>query len=64
MPSPVTGVGGDSTTDGEEPTMSIWSTEAPVPIVFIHGWATSTEMTWVEPGWFELVKEGGRRQLG
>lgn len=44
--------------------MSIWSTEAPVPIVFLHGWATSTQMTWVEPGWFELVKEGGRRPLG
>ena len=44
--------------------MSIWSTEAPVPIVFLHGWATSTHTTWVEPGWFELVKEGGRRPLG
>ncbi len=44
--------------------MSIWSTEAPVPIVFLHGWATSTQMTWVEPGWFELVKEGGSRPLG
>ena len=44
--------------------MSIWSTEAPVPIVFLHGWATSTQMTWVEPGWFDLVKEGGRRPLG
>ena len=21
-------------------------------------------MTWVEPGWFDLVKEGGRRPLG
>ena len=44
--------------------MSIWSTEAPVPVVFLHGWATSTQATWVEPGWFELVKEGGRRPLG
>ncbi|MEM8706908.1 MAG: alpha/beta hydrolase [Actinomycetota bacterium] len=44
--------------------MSIWSGEAPVPIVFLHGFATSTQMTWVEPGWFDLVKEGGRRPLG
>jgi non-heme chloroperoxidase len=44
--------------------VSIWSSEAPVPIVFLHGFATSTQMTWVEPGWFDLVKEGGRRALG
>ncbi|MEM9464681.1 MAG: alpha/beta fold hydrolase [Actinomycetota bacterium] len=44
--------------------MSIWASEAPVPIVFLHGWATSTQMTWIEPGWFDLVKEGGRRPLG
>ena len=44
--------------------MSIWSGEAPVPVVFLHGFATSTHMTWVEPGWFDLVKEGGRRPLG
>ena len=44
--------------------MSIWSGEAPVPVVFLHGFATSTQMTWVEPGWFNLVKEGGRRPLG
>ena len=44
--------------------MSIWSGEAPVPVVFLHGFATSTQMTWVEPGWFDLVKEGGRRPLG
>ena len=44
--------------------MSIWSTEAPVPIVFLHGWTNSTATTWIEPGWFELVKEGGRRPLG
>jgi len=44
--------------------VSIWSSEPPVPIVFLHGWATSTQATWVEPGWFDLVKEGGRRALG
>jgi pimeloyl-ACP methyl ester carboxylesterase len=38
--------------------------EAPVPIVFLHGFATSTQRTWVEPGWFDLVKEGGRRPIG
>ena len=32
--------------------------------MFLHGFATSTQMTWVEPGWFDLVKEGGRRPLG
>ena len=39
--------------------MSIWSGEAPVPVVFLHGFATSTQMTWVEP---ELVRprEGGQ----
>jgi len=35
-----------------------------IPVVFLHGFATSTQRTWVEPGWFELVKEGGRRPLG
>ena len=37
--------------------MSIWSSEPPVPVVFLHGFATSTQATWVEPGWFDLVHE-------
>ncbi len=34
------------------------------PVVFLHGFATSTERTWREPGWFDLVTEGGRRPVG
>ncbi len=35
-----------------------------MPIVFLHGFATSTDRTWREPGWFDLVSEGGRRAVG
>jgi len=38
--------------------------ETAIPIVFLHGFAGDTERTWREPGWFELVKEGGRRPVG
>ena len=41
----------------------IWSGEAPVPSCSCTA-SPSTQMTWVEPGWFDLVKEGGRRPLG
>jgi len=34
------------------------------PVVFLHGFATSTDRTWREPGWFDLVTEGGRRPVG
>ncbi len=40
------------------------SIEAAIPIVFLHGFATDTQRTWKEPGWFDLVKEGGRRAVG
>jgi pimeloyl-ACP methyl ester carboxylesterase len=40
------------------------SIEAAIPIVFLHGFATNTQRTWKEPGWFDLVKEGGRRPVG
>ncbi len=40
------------------------SSDRSIPIVFLHGFAGSTERTWREPGWFELVHEGGRRPLG
>ncbi len=34
------------------------------PVVLIHGFATSTERTWREPGWFELLNDAGRRAIG
>jgi pimeloyl-ACP methyl ester carboxylesterase len=34
------------------------------PVVLIHGFATSTERTWREPGWFDLLKEARRRAIG
>lgn len=33
-------------------------------VVLLHGFATSTERTWREPGWFDLLKEAGRRARG
>ena len=34
------------------------------PVVLIHGFATSTERTWREPGWFDLLKDARRRAIG
>jgi pimeloyl-ACP methyl ester carboxylesterase len=34
------------------------------PVVLIHGFATSTERTWREPGWFDLLKDARRRVFG
>jgi len=34
------------------------------PVVLIHGFATSTERTWREPGWFDLLKDARRRTFG
>ncbi len=34
------------------------------PVVLIHGFATSTERTWREPGWFDLLADAGRRAVG
>jgi pimeloyl-ACP methyl ester carboxylesterase len=31
-----------------------------VPVVLLHGFATSARRTWHEPGWVELVREAGR----
>ncbi len=33
-------------------------------VVLLHGFATSTERTWREPGWFDLLKEASRRARG
>lgn len=30
------------------------------PVVLIHGFATSAERTWREPGWLDLISEAGR----
>ena len=34
------------------------------PVVLLHGFATSTERTWREPGWFDLLKDARRRTFG
>ena len=34
------------------------------PVVLLHGFATSTERTWREPGWFDLLKDARRRTVG
>lgn len=34
------------------------------PVVLLHGFATSTERTWREPGWFDLLKDARRRAVG
>ena len=34
------------------------------PVVLLHGFATSTERTWREPGWFDLLKDAQRRTFG
>lgn len=38
--------------------------DAAIPVVFLHGFAGDTERTWREPGWFDLVREAGRRPVG
>lgn len=34
------------------------------PILFVHGFATSTRRTWVDNGWTALVEDAGRRWVG
>jgi len=34
------------------------------PVVLLHGFATSTERTWREPGWFDLLADARRRAFG
>ncbi|MDE0065459.1 MAG: hypothetical protein OXN44_01150 [Acidimicrobiaceae bacterium] len=34
------------------------------PVVLIRGFATSTERTWREPGWFDLLKDARRHAIG
>src|SRR5437762_1082988 len=33
------------------------------PIVLIHGFASSKEFNWVQPGWFATLKGAGRRVI-
>jgi pimeloyl-ACP methyl ester carboxylesterase len=33
------------------------------PIVLVHGFGSSKEVNWVQPGWFATLKDGGRRVI-
>jgi pimeloyl-ACP methyl ester carboxylesterase len=33
------------------------------PIVLVHGFASTKEVNWVHPGWFETLKRAGRRAI-
>jgi pimeloyl-ACP methyl ester carboxylesterase len=33
------------------------------PIVLVHGFASTKEVNWVQPGWFETLKRAGRRAI-
>jgi pimeloyl-ACP methyl ester carboxylesterase len=33
------------------------------PIVLVHGFASSKEVNWVAPGWFDTLKRAGRRAI-
>lgn len=33
------------------------------PVVLIHGFATSAERTWREPGWIDLINDAGREVI-
>ena len=35
-----------------------------VPVVLVHGFASSFERNWREPGWVDLLEEGGRDVIG
>ncbi|MCP5025417.1 MAG: alpha/beta hydrolase [Actinomycetia bacterium] len=34
------------------------------PVLLLHGFATSTERTWREPGWFDLLGDARREVIG
>lgn len=40
------------------------TTKSRIPVVLIHGFATSTERTWRDPGWFDLLADAGRQAIG
>ena len=33
------------------------------PIVLVHGFGSSKEVNWVQPGWFATLKGAGRRVI-
>ena len=37
---------------------------ADVPVVLVHGFASSFERNWREPGWVDLLEEEGRSVIG
>ncbi|MGI8491918.1 MAG: alpha/beta fold hydrolase, partial [Acidimicrobiales bacterium] len=34
------------------------------PVLLVHGFASSFERNWREPGWVDLLEEAGRRVIG
>jgi pimeloyl-ACP methyl ester carboxylesterase len=34
------------------------------PVLLVHGWASSFERNWREPGWVDLLSEAGREVIG
>jgi len=38
--------------------------EAGVPVLLVHGFASSYERNWREPGWVDLLQEEGRHVIG
>jgi pimeloyl-ACP methyl ester carboxylesterase len=45
----------------DRPTLPVMRSE---PILFVHGFASSFERNWREPGWIDLVQEAGRTVIG
>src|SRR5579859_1149770 len=39
---------------------SIIKTMEQLPVLLVHGFASSAEHGWREPGWVDLISEGGR----
>ena len=37
---------------------------ADLPVLLVHGFASSFERNWREPGWVDLLKEEGRQVIG
>jgi pimeloyl-ACP methyl ester carboxylesterase len=37
---------------------------APTPVLLVHGFASSFDRNWREPGWADLLAEAGRRVIG
>ena len=35
----------------------------PLPVLLVHGFASSAEHNWRQPGWVDLLQEGGREVI-